>query len=213
MFKSYLSQDASIKLFSASPAASAGEMMEIFLEELCQLRDGFECVDRSTGGKILVRPTLAIITCDNPMAAELAGLVGMRGSCPCRACRVEGTVAYKNEEKGLLELMTPGVVRTVKGIKASLLRQINMSARGHISATADIIPETGVSDPWTTSACLELQAAHAESREAKCVISREVKAEMEEVIADSPWPALLDYPSSRALPHISSNSRLERCVS
>ncbi|CAD6925713.1 unnamed protein product [Tilletia laevis] len=195
MSKSHLSSDASIKLFSATPSASAGEMMEVFLEELCDLREGFECLDQSTNAKILVRPTLAVVICDNPMAAELVGIVGMRGNCPCRACRVGGTLAEKKTEDGLLALMQPGDVRTSGSIKANLLRQINKSARGMVTATADIIPATGCSDPWTTSACLELQDAHAESREAKGTISREVKAEMEEIISEKPWPALLDYPS------------------
>ncbi|CAD6892274.1 unnamed protein product [Tilletia caries] len=72
----HLGRDVSMKLFSATPSASAGEIMEEFTLELSKLRQGIDCLDGQTGRRILVRPTLAVVICDNPMAAELVGLPG-----------------------------------------------------------------------------------------------------------------------------------------
>ncbi|KAK0541490.1 hypothetical protein OC835_000139 [Tilletia horrida] len=192
--KAYLGRDASMKLFSASPAASAAELMEEFLFDLALLHPGFECLDIQTGRRILLRPTLAIVTCDNPMAAELVSIVGARGNFPCRACRAGGTQESRKTVSGLEAILKPGEPRTARNIKKDLIQQLRHSANGYAAATADSIRATGASDPWTSEACAYLREKHKESGRAKGQMTDELREELRDVIKDKPWAALLDWP-------------------
>ncbi|KAK0520245.1 hypothetical protein OC842_007163 [Tilletia horrida] len=192
--KSYLGRDASIKLFCASPAASAGEMMEIFVEEVESLRNGFECIDSLTGELVLIRPTIALVVCDNPMAAELVGLVGMNGNFPCRACVSGGDSESKATIAGMKKILTAGSPRTTRDTKRVFRRQLFLAASGRKTAPKKLSAETGSSDPWTNAACSKLQEAHAASGAPRDVRTPDVRAKLKEAHDERPWAALLDYP-------------------
>ncbi|KAK0533806.1 hypothetical protein OC835_002891 [Tilletia horrida] len=192
--KSYLGRDASIKLFCASPAASAGEMMEIFVEEVESLKNGFECIDSLTGELVLIRPTIALVVCDNPMAAELVGLVGMNGNFPCRACVSGGDSESKATIAGMKKILTAGSPRTTRDTKRVFRRQLFLAASGRKTAPKKLSAETGSSDPWTNAACSKLQEAHAASGAPRDVRTPDVRAKLKEAHDERPWAALLDYP-------------------
>ncbi|KAL9937949.1 hypothetical protein V8E36_003494 [Tilletia maclaganii] len=190
----YLGRDEAIKLFCASPSASAGELMESFVEELECLKTGFICMDAQTGRNVLVRPTFALCVCDNPMAAELVGIVGMAGNYPCKCCNAGGSRKNRKTVKGLEGLLKPGTPRTSRSIRRSLRRQLWLAAHGRVAQTKRVVEETGVSDPWTRKSCEALIKKHKESGAARHRTNQVTQEALEEANADRPWAALLDYP-------------------
>ncbi|KAL9932999.1 hypothetical protein V8E36_008254 [Tilletia maclaganii] len=192
--KDHLQRDASVKLFCASPAASAAEMMEIFLEHLEELRDGFECEDSTSGQTILVRPTLAMIVCDNPMASELSGVVGMTGNFACRACDAGGDAATKSTTEGMEKMLKAGSKRSAASIRRSLRKQLRLAAKGRSTASRKESRSTGAADNWTKAECDKLKEMHATSGQANGIMTPAVRAALDETSKDRPWAALLDYP-------------------
>ncbi|KAL9937812.1 hypothetical protein V8E36_003357 [Tilletia maclaganii] len=191
--KDHLQRDASVKLFCASPAASAAEMMEIFFEHLEELRDGFECEDSTSGQTILVRPTLAMVVCDNPMASELSGVVGMTGNFACRACDAGGDAATKTTTEGMEKMLKAGSKRSAASIRRSLRKQLRLAAKGRSTASGKESRSTGAADKWTKGAC-DTKEMHAMSGQAKGIVTTTVRAALDETSKDRPWAALLDYP-------------------
>lgn len=53
----------------------------------------------------MVIPWVLHMAGDNPMQAEFASSIGLRGNKPCRCCLFGGTEAFKTSVDGFLTLM------------------------------------------------------------------------------------------------------------
>ncbi|KAJ6542973.1 hypothetical protein B0H19DRAFT_865265, partial [Mycena capillaripes] len=151
-----LQQESHVHFISTSPNATvseqflefkaAVELISLFLVETHT--DPVEVRDESGDA------TCFCIYCnagpsDNPMQSEISSLIGGKGNCFCRKCRVGGTQKEKATDEGYHALFEAVVPRTKEYIIFELEKQVKLACSGVIKPVKDLQTETGVKDAYT----------------------------------------------------------------
>ncbi|KAE8248051.1 hypothetical protein A4X06_0g3997 [Tilletia controversa] len=182
--------DASLKLFTASNDATPQEICQALTQEFESFhRDGTVCWDVERQESVLVFAHLAAILSDNPMAAELASNIGMKGMYSCRCCVFGGNKEYKASEQGLVAATKPGQPRTMHTLREDLNKQLDLATTGLKGAWSSQAKSTGVKDKLTSAACKmlvdEFEARrHDEDGPEEDDIEEEINVLKQQVIED-----------------------------
>ncbi|CAD6946649.1 unnamed protein product [Tilletia caries] len=152
-------------------------------------RDGTVCWDVELQESVLVFAHLAAILSDNPMAAELASNIGMKGMYSCRCCVFGGNKEYKASEQGLVAATKPGQPRTMHTLREDLNKQLDLATTGLKGAWSSQAKSTGVKDKLTSAACKmlvdEFEARrHDEDGPEEDDIEEEINVLKQQVIED-----------------------------
>ncbi|KAL9935794.1 hypothetical protein V8E36_005371 [Tilletia maclaganii] len=174
-----LSSDATIRLFAASEKASVQEISQALAQQIKSLHeDGIVCWDVLRQESVLIYGHIAAVISDNPMAAELASNIGMKGKFPCRCCNQGGSAKYRESAEGLAAAAKPGEPRTTPQLVHSLTQQISKAGKGYIGTWSAQATSTGVKDKLTTAACERL---NEEYRQRMCDEDADEDEVLEEV--------------------------------
>ncbi|KAL9939339.1 hypothetical protein V8E36_002152, partial [Tilletia maclaganii] len=149
-----LSSDATIHFFAASEKASVQEISQALVQQIKLLHaDGVVCWDVHRQESVLIYGHAAAIVSDNPMAAELASNIGIKGKFHCRSCKVGGTVKYRESAVGLAAAAKPGESRTTPQLIRCLTQQVNKAGTNCTGQWSAQATATGVKDKLTSAAC------------------------------------------------------------
>ncbi|KAL9936771.1 hypothetical protein V8E36_004006 [Tilletia maclaganii] len=139
-----LNSDSTIRLFAVLERASVQEISQALVEQIKSLHDdGVVCWDVSRQESVLVYGHVAAIVSDNPMAAELASNIGMKGNFFCRCCKVGGTAAYRESAIGLAAAVKPGESRNTPQLRQTLEEQIEKAGKGLVGTWSAQATSTG----------------------------------------------------------------------
>ncbi|KAE8218680.1 hypothetical protein CF319_g7489 [Tilletia indica] len=153
--RSSLDLDAHTHVISVSAKISATDQMAVVVDELIQLYHNPPTMyDSHFGEDVVVRPFLLLLLCDNPMAAELAGSIGLTGNLFCRLCEVDG--ANLKTQRGIERYLEPGPARTAPGVIAKLREQLDQAVDGVQARVNRIRVASGVKDSTCEKAILKV---------------------------------------------------------
>ncbi|KAL9934629.1 hypothetical protein V8E36_006404 [Tilletia maclaganii] len=162
-----LDKPASVRLLSVSTNVSANDLMEAVVEELCSHQSNpFVAYDCKIGGEVLVRPLLLFCVADNPMAAELAASIGMRGCFACRFCVAGGTRSELQTQEGMCRMLKTGEAKSSESIIDEIQTQLKIASGGVASHFKKQQTSSGVKDVVAMKDCEQmLRTAAATSEE------------------------------------------------
>ncbi|CAD6984338.1 unnamed protein product, partial [Tilletia controversa] len=152
-----MDRSANVKLLSTSADVGAEAVLSVAVQEFIRLQEcPFTTFDVVLDKEVLVRPILALIVADNPMAAILCGSIGMRGLFACRECRAGGTKKEMKKASGFKKLLKIGTKKTAKIVIASLKKQLSTSIKtGVLARLTEQQRSSGIKDALANQYCLE----------------------------------------------------------
>ncbi|KAE8241186.1 hypothetical protein A4X13_0g7528, partial [Tilletia indica] len=174
-----LGLDATLRTFAVSEEASPQEISQALVDEFEQLhRSGTVCWDVEKQEPVLVYAHLAAMICDNPMAAELASNVGLKGNFSCRSCEFGGSQQYRESVDGLAACTHPNTPRTTDSVKGSLQTQMDLAISGLKGAWTKEATRTGTKDKLTSSTCEQLVQEFIARKDEGSALDENIRAEV-----------------------------------
>ncbi|EIM79308.1 uncharacterized protein STEHIDRAFT_69687, partial [Stereum hirsutum FP-91666 SS1] len=123
-----LQQEYFVRFVSTSPSASIMEQAAEICRAVRASKEGWIAYDCELGTECMFEVGILNLPADNPMQAELASHVGLRGNHFCRRCDVGGTGKEKETDAGYDALFKSGEVRnpeiTLKEVEKQLFSGI-----------------------------------------------------------------------------------------